>query len=99
MKKILLCLILLFCPIIVFAKDVPDVSSEAVVLYQLNENKVIFTKNADKKLAPASLTKIMTILVAIEEIPNLDEIVTLTSNMFQGLASQNASVAGFQIKK
>ncbi len=97
MKKILLCLILLFCPIIVFAKDVPDVSSEAVVLYQLNENKVIFTKNADKKLAPASLTKIMTILVAIEEIPNLDETVTLTSNMFQGLASQNASVAGFQI--
>ena len=41
------------------------------------------------------MTKIMTAIVAIENIDDLDEKVTLTSKDFKGLKEANASTAGF----
>ena len=86
-----------FCPMIVFASEVPEISSAAAILYQLNEDKVIYEKNSHETLAPASLTKVMTTYVALEKITDLDQTVTLTDEMFQGLAESNASVAGFYV--
>ena len=57
-----------FCPMIVFASEVPEISSAAAILYQLNEDKAIYEKNSHETLAPASLTKIMTVFISLEKI-------------------------------
>lgn len=73
-----------------------DLSSEHVVLYNMNEDKIIYELNKDEKTSIASLTKIMTTLVAIENIENYDEKVTLNYSMFTGLAEANAAVIGLK---
>ena len=45
------------------------------------------------------MTKIMTAIVAIEHIDNLDDVITLTWADFNGLVEANASVAGFRYGK
>ena len=42
------------------------------------------------------MTKIMTVIVAIENLDDLDQEITLTQEMFQGLYEQDATQAGFQ---
>ena len=51
-----------------------DITSKNVILYNLNDDSVLYEKNSNEKVQIASLTKIMTAIVAIENIDNLDEI-------------------------
>ena len=44
----------------------PEVSARASLIYDLTTNKVMFAKNAKEKLPMASLTKIMTSIIALE---------------------------------
>ena len=53
-------------------------------------------KNSEEKIYPASLTKMMTAIVAIEKLPDLRKEIKLTSSTFQGLYKADASMAGFQ---
>lgn len=53
-------------------------------------------KDADSTIYPASMTKMMTALLAIEANPDLDTPVTLPEEIFPALQAQNASLAGFQ---
>lgn len=52
-----------------FAPDF-DIYSEAVYLMNLDTGDVIYQKNADQKLVPASLTKIMTAVLVLEQFQN-----------------------------
>lgn len=52
-------------------------------------------KRADERTAPASLTKMMTVLLAIETEPDLDKQVTLPEDIFPALQTEKASMAGF----
>ncbi len=72
-------------------------NSENIILYNLDEHKILYEKNADKQISIASMTKIMTAIIALEHIDDLDQKITLTSSDFQGLEEANASVAGFKI--
>lgn len=94
MKKIVLFIILL---LISFDVNALELNSENVVLYNLNENKVIYEENKDEITSIASLTKIMTTLVAVENITNWNEKVTLNYKVFEGLAEANAAVIGLRI--
>lgn len=91
--SIILCL---FFPNLVLAESL-EIYSENMVLYNLNEDKMIDEKNKDEQISIASMTKIMTAYVAIQHIDNLEEEVVLTSNVFAGLTEVNAAVAGFRI--
>lgn len=53
-------------------------------------------KNSEEKIYPASLTKMMTAIVAIENLPDLQGKIKLTKSTFQGLYKADASMAGFQ---
>lgn len=94
MKKILLSLAIFF----LFITNITalELSSEHVVLYNMNEDKIIYEVAKDEKTSIASLTKIMTTLVAVENISNYDEKVTLHYNMFTGLREANAAVIGLK---
>ena len=45
----------------------PTISAEAGILYDVTNGRVLFEKNADEKLAPASTTKLMTALLVLEK--------------------------------
>ena len=73
-----------------------ELNSNHAILYNLNDNSILYEKNSNEKTSIASMTKIMTAIVAIENIDNLDAKVTLTAADFVGLREANASVAGFR---
>lgn len=68
----------------------------AVVL-DVSDHRVIYDKQANEKMYPASMTKVMSALVAREKIGNLEDKVVMSSEAFEGLAAAGASVAGFHI--
>ena len=71
----------------VFAKESsPDLShAECVYLYNYESNRVLLEKNSDKKLFPASMTKIVTALVALETLSErFDEKILITGELLSG---------------
>ena len=94
--KILTIILLLITSFNVSAKEL-DIYSNNAILYNLKENKVIYEKNSTDKVSIASLTKITTAIVALENIKDLDEKITLTNEDFKGLYEANAAVAGFGV--
>lgn len=93
--KILLLLFIMMFTINVHAVEF-DLNSNHAILYNLNDNSFLYEKSSQEKTSIASMTKIMTAIVAIENIDNLDAKVKLTYADFSGLAAANASVAGFR---
>lgn len=71
------------------------ISSKNAILYNMDSGEVLYEKDADEKVSIASLTKIMTALVSIENIKDLDSQVVLTTDDFKGLVEANAVTAGF----
>ena len=99
MKRISIWTIILLCillPINIYALDF-DIYSNNVILYNTKENKVVYEKNSKEKISIASLTKITTGIVAIENIKDLDEKITITNDDFKGLYEANAALAGFRV--
>lgn len=72
MKKIFLfCFMFIFLIGSVGATDIGLAkNSESAVLIEASTGKILFEKEKDKKMAPASMTKIMTMLLAMEAIEN-----------------------------
>lgn len=64
----------------VTAGSEPEIASEAAILIDAKTGSVLFEKNADKKMYPASLTKIATAIYALEH-GNLDDIVTVSESV------------------
>lgn len=75
----------------------PDkLNSPNAILIRLKDQTTLMQKNSEEKIYPASLTKMMTAIVSIENLPNLKEEIKLTNSTFQGLYGADASMAGFQ---
>ena len=81
-NKILIMLILLLIPINIKAIDT---YSENAILYNLNDDKIIYEKNAYEKVKIASLTKIMTTIVALENIDDIKEQIVMPKEAFKDL--------------
>lgn len=95
MKKIYAIILTFFLSIsFVYAEEF-DVSSKNIILYNLNDNTVLYNINEDEKVSIASLTKIMTSIVAIENINDLNEFVVIQNKDFEGL--NGYSKAGFKV--
>lgn len=68
MKKIFVGLFLFFFLMSgVKAEELAE-NGEAAILLEVSTGKVVYEKNADKKLAPASMTKVMSMLLIMEAI-------------------------------
>lgn len=93
MKKFFVMLLSFFVISNVYALDI---NSKNLVLYNLNDDNVIFEVNKNERVSIASLTKIMTTLVAIENINDINKKVKIPNEAFIGLEESNASVAGFK---
>lgn len=71
-------------------------NSTNAILIRLEDQTILMQKSSEEKIYPASLTKMMTAIVAIENLTNLQKEIQLTHYTFNGLYSANASMAGFQ---
>ena len=74
-------------PVKTTENDVPFFSSQSILLVDVDSSVVMYEKNADQPLPPASTTKLMTALVAIEKIP-------LNTMLTVGNVTQDGRVMG-----
>ncbi len=59
-----------------------EVNSESALLYNIDTNEIIYTKNADVKQAPAQLVQIMTAIICLENCQNLETVVACPESAF-----------------
>lgn len=101
MKATVLCLLLVwslvFCTYMdgVWATQSggPTVTSPSVILMEASTGTVIFEKNSDEKLHPASVTKIMTLLLIFDAIE--EGKITLEDSV--SVSEHAASMGGSQV--
>ena len=65
------------------------------ILVRRHDFAVLARKDANDRVYPASLTKILTLLTALNTNPRLSDTVTLIPDDFAGLREKGAAVAGF----
>jgi len=98
MKKVvyIILTLILFVPICTKALELEDMNSRIILIYNKDEDKMLYEKNINEKTSIASLTKIMTTIVSIEQIKDLNEVVTITDKMLANVR-YDASVAGLKV--
>lgn len=71
----------------IFTPAAPSVAASSYYLMDFNSGRVLAEKDPDKRVAPASLTKIMTVYVVFRELKaghlTLDEKVTISQNAWE----------------
>ena len=93
LKKVLI--FLLFINInIVYAEEF-NITSKSAILYNMNEEKILYQLKSDEKLQIASLTKIMTVITAIENNNDLEKKVEITKEMLKGI--EEYTQVGFKV--
>ena len=86
MRNFLKIFVLLLSPILAFAYNDAKVFQkiekdlDSIIVKDLNKKQLIFQKDANQLIRPASLTKIMTAILAIES-GKMDSVVTITAEM------------------
>lgn len=74
-----------------------SITSEYAVIMDDTTGRIIDGKNSDARMYPASMTKILTAIVVIENMADLNAPIEITWSMLAGLYEANASVVGYQI--
>jgi len=95
MKKILILLLLLISIPLVKAEETEDLAPNAksAIMIEASTGEILFQKNKDEKLAPASMTKMMSMLLIMEEIENGN----LKWNEMITTSEKESSMGGSQI--
>jgi len=63
------------------SNEIPEVTAKSVLVYDLTENKITYEKNSTQRLPIASLTKVMTAIVALENPKDNDRYKVLKENL------------------
>lgn len=69
----------------------PAIGAEAAILLEANTGVILYAKNIDERLAPASTTKLMTCLLAVENC-RLDETITFSHNAVFSLEQGSSTI-------
>ena len=77
--------------------EAPDYETEIALLVNADTDTVIYSKNADKITAPASLTKLVTAMVVLSECTNLQKEITCSYDAIHSLDGTGSSVAGLMV--
>ncbi len=93
---LLVCLLLsLFAPA-ALALEGPELTAKAVLLADLDSGLIVYEQNSDVQRSPASLTKIMTILLTLEAAERgevgMDTVITAGTDCRNGMRDDSSSV-------
>ncbi len=73
-----------------------EINSQAAYLVNMDSGEVLYAKNEDQQIIPASLTKIMTAIIVLEEEDDLNRIITAPSYVFDEFVGVGVSTADFR---
>ncbi len=97
MRKLRFSIIYIFIAIVsfsfVYADEISITSTHAGV-YNADNMELLYGKNEQDKIAIASLTKLMTAVVSIENIPNLEDKITVDYDIISKTLDPELAVAG-----
>ena len=74
----------------------PEVNANFAILIDADAGLVVAEKNGNAKMYPASMTKVMTLLVACEHIADLNEKLEITQDIVDYVKKEGASNCGFK---
>lgn len=75
----------------------PQLYSRYGYLMDMDTGQVLVSKAGEERMYPASMTKIMTIILAIDYLHDLDQTIPMTNEMLVGLREEAATCAGFRL--
>lgn len=73
-----------------------EIKSPYIALLDVENNKIIAGRNIDARIYPASMTKVLSLIVAVEHISDLSQTFTMTGDIIDPLVREEASRAGFE---
>lgn len=76
--------------------DLQTLDSPYAVMIDSASGAVIGSKRGEEVIYPASMTKVMTVLMAIEQIKDLDQTIQMSYDYYDALYAADASRAGFE---
>ena len=74
-----------------------NINSKNAILYNLDSDEILYEKDDNTKVQIASLTKIMTALVTLDQVDDLDKQIIITYEDLKGLSEANLVTAGFTV--
>lgn len=85
MKKIIIFVICMLLPMLVHAENIDLApNAKSAIIVEASTGTVLYEKNSKEKLSPASMTKMMGMLLVVENIEKgnikWDDVVTVSSN-------------------
>jgi len=96
MKKLVcICFVLLLLPLMALranALSPGDLTAEAAVLIDADTGQVLFEKNMSRRMYPASTTKIMTGLLAMEQLQD-DDVLTISQQVVNDVPRNTSHIA------
>ncbi|OWZ83075.1 D-alanyl-D-alanine carboxypeptidase family protein [Natranaerobius trueperi] len=85
----------IFSPMTGLAQEF-DIDAEAALLMEADTGRIIYEENISEKLAPASLTKIMTLVIGLEAIEEgeleLDETTVTSTNAWESVSQEESQM-------
>lgn len=74
-------------------EDIPTDNAEAIYIYNIENDLILYQKNEGERIQPVSTVKIMVGLIATEALSGkLDEPVTITPQMIDGVVGQHYNI-------
>ena len=73
-----------------------DVQSKSYVIMRFEDGEILSFKEKDAQIYPASMTNMMTAILAIENYEDIEDIIEVPYSIFPTLYAQDASRAGFE---
>lgn len=74
-----------------------EVISDRAIMIDMDNSTVVAQRDAYSRMSPASMTKILTVLVAAEHVTNLDDMVTITREITDYGYINDCSSTGFEV--
>ena len=92
---LILCLLFALCAPCALALEGPELTAQAVLLADLDSGLVLYAVNADARRSPASLTKIMTVMLTLEAVErgeiSMDDPVTAGADCRSGMRDDSST--------
>ena len=74
-----------------------EIDANYAVVYDLDNGSILAEKNASQSMYPASMTKVMSLLVFVENLPDMNKKLTITQDIVSFVQARGASNCGFVV--
>ena len=74
-----------------------EFKTESILFYNVNSDSILYEKNANQRRSPASITKIMTYIIAHENISDKNKKVVVEEDILKSIEGTQSSLANLQL--